>query len=161
MFNHSYKRFVLLFLAIVLIAAGGYFIWSRFFKYDPVKAYETAEKKYVEAMKADTYGGKTPQETLDLFVKALRAGDVELASKYFLIDENASREEYLAALKTAKDANRLEKIADIIAKAVILKDRTGLDGSDAYFGTYQNGKLIADFTLRLNKYTGVWKIESL
>ncbi len=79
----SYWKFVAAFVAIVGVVAGGYFIWANFFKYDIEKVYKEQEAKYVAAMTADTYGGKTPQETLDLFVDALRKGDVELASKYF------------------------------------------------------------------------------
>src|SRR3989338_6079724 len=97
--NWTYKHFVALFLGIILVTVGGYLVWSKFLKYDILKVYQNAEKNYVEAMQADTYGGKTPKETLDLFVAALRADDVELASKYFLLDKNASREkwvEYLA-----------------------------------------------------------------
>ena len=35
---------------------------------------------------ADTYGGKTPQETLDMFISAVEKGDYELASKYFVVE---------------------------------------------------------------------------
>ena len=38
------------------------------------------EKPYRE----DTYGGKTPEETYDMFLDALRKGDTTLASKYFV-----------------------------------------------------------------------------
>ena len=36
----------------------------------------------LELQKNDNYGGKTPEETLDLYITALKAGDIELASKY-------------------------------------------------------------------------------
>ena len=42
---------------------------------------EIADKK--AKIVADTYGGKTPQETLDMFISAVEKGDYELASKYF------------------------------------------------------------------------------
>ena len=40
------------------------------------------EKPYRE----DKYGGKTPEETYDLFLDALRKGDTTLASRYFEIE---------------------------------------------------------------------------
>lgn len=43
-----------------------------------------AEKRMYEALeKVDTYGGKTPEETVDLFLVALKVGDIETASKYY------------------------------------------------------------------------------
>ncbi|OGM98989.1 MAG: hypothetical protein A2915_03440 [Candidatus Yanofskybacteria bacterium RIFCSPLOWO2_01_FULL_41_34] len=39
------------------------------------------EKPYRE----DKYGGKTPEETYDMFLDALRKGDTTLASKYFVV----------------------------------------------------------------------------
>src|SRR3989344_6103524 len=98
----SYWKFVAAFIMIIMITAGGYFIWSTYFKYDINEVYKKQEAKYIAAMTADTYGGKTPQETLDLFVAALRAGDVELASKYFLLDENLRREKWVAMLADIK-----------------------------------------------------------
>lgn len=50
------------------------------------------EQKY----KADTYGGKTPQETYALFLEALEKKDIELASKYFVLDK---QEEYKSLLE--------------------------------------------------------------
>ncbi|MDP3696639.1 MAG: hypothetical protein Q8R55_01250 [Candidatus Taylorbacteria bacterium] len=35
----------------------------------------------------DKYGGKTPEETFDMFIDALKKEDVELASKYFVIQK--------------------------------------------------------------------------
>ncbi len=41
----------------------------------------------VARQKADTYGGDTPEETLRLFVEALEKKDYELASKYYVVEE--------------------------------------------------------------------------
>ena len=43
------------------------------------------EKPYRE----DKYGGKTPEETYDMFLDALRKGDTTLASKYFEIEKQS------------------------------------------------------------------------
>lgn len=46
---------------------------------------ERRAAEILEIQKADNYGGKTPEETLDLYIQALKAGDIELASKYYEI----------------------------------------------------------------------------
>ncbi len=52
---------------------------------------EKKEKAYSE----DSYGGKTPEETYQLFLSALKKKDIELASKYFVLDK---QERYKKAL---------------------------------------------------------------
>ncbi len=44
---------------------------------------QAALDEFEEAMRNDTYGGTTPEETLQLFIAALEAEDLDLASKYF------------------------------------------------------------------------------
>lgn len=57
---------------------------------------------------ADTFGGRTPQETLDMFISAVEKGDYELASKYFVIEKQA---EWKEDLSTA--TNVVELLTDI------------------------------------------------
>ena len=45
--------------------------------------------------KEDKYGGKTPEETFDLFITALKKEDIDLASKYFVIPKQESWKETL------------------------------------------------------------------
>jgi hypothetical protein len=56
-----------------------------------------AEAKHQALLKKDFDGGKTPEETLDLYLAALKAGDTVKASKYYQVDSQA------AALKDLKD----------------------------------------------------------
>ena len=60
---------------------------------------EIADKKAKIA--ADTYGGKTPQETLDMFISAVEKGDYELASKYFVVERQIEWKDNLVSI--AKD----------------------------------------------------------
>src|SRR3989344_4677747 len=128
--NPKLFRFFGIFLAILLLVGGGYFVWDRYlseagkarrFAEEQMETYQKVEKAYVEAMTADTYGGKTPQETLDMFVDALKKGDVELASKYFLLDENLSREKWANLLVVNKDKNLLQVMADDLLTAEFYK----------------------------------------
>ena len=59
---------------------------------------EIADKKAKIA--ADTYGGKTPQETLDMFISAVEKGDYELASKYFVLERQIEWKDNLMEVNT-------------------------------------------------------------
>lgn len=156
----SYFKFVGAFAGIIAVAVGAYFIWNTFFKYDINEVYKKAEADYVAAMTADTYGGKTPQETLDLFVAALRSGDVELASKYFLLDENASREKWVASIQGVKDRGLLSRMADDIA--VKANPVSGDDENDFGFELLNKDGVVAILIdMQFNRYSKVWKIENL
>lgn len=70
-------------------------------KYDQYKMSKIPENfaKFEEEQRqlamADTYGGKTPEETLDMFIKAVQAGDYDLASKHFVIPRQGEWKERL------------------------------------------------------------------
>ena len=165
------KKFVIAFLAIIAVVAGGYFIWDRYFsavgkarrflteQYDN---YKQAESKYIAAATADTYGSTTPQGTLDMFVAALRTGDVELASKYFLLDENASRDKWVARLTKIKNDGYLDDMANDIkklAKPDDLEER--IDENDYKFVIRSaNGDVGAIIDMQFNTYAKIWKVES-
>ncbi len=93
----KYWKFILRFFAVIIGVLILYIIgfWA-------VRAYEqwrgekeiqelaealkrVQEEDYQKAL-ADTYGGKTPQETLQMYIDAVEKGDYELASKYFIED---------------------------------------------------------------------------
>jgi hypothetical protein len=131
-----------------------------------IEKYRAAEREYVAAMTADTYGGKTPEETLQLFIDALKAGDIELASKYFALETNTQDPDYLTrnkivkALQEEKQKGRLQYIADILSRAI--PDPTGsLYESDYGFVVYEKEKIIAEINMEFNKESSVWKIQSL
>ena len=90
--KRKYWKFVIGFLIIIVVVAGGFFVWEKYFSSqakinrETQKNYEKYlewERNYEKAMKEDTYGGKTPEETLRMFIEALKKEDIELASKYF------------------------------------------------------------------------------
>ena len=65
------------------------------------------EKDAFDKKAADKIGGKTPQETLDLFIKAVESGDYELASKYFVVEK---QKEWKENLNTAKNIDEFLQI---------------------------------------------------
>lgn len=174
------KKYFIGFLAIIVLVGGGYFAWSRYFspgaKYrrqteKQVEAYQKWEDNYKQAMTEDTYGGKTPQETLQMFIAALEKGDIDLASKYFMLDTNEqpyNKENYLTrkkweeGLRTAEKEGRIQNILNELSQAVPTKDQSSVIPDTYWFSVYdKNGDVAYDIELQFNKYSGVWKIESL
>lgn len=129
------------------------------------------EKPY----RQDTYGGKTPEETYDMFLDALRKGDTTLASKYFVVDE---QERWLKTLEEYKKQNLLANFVgelentkkfwvkkdhgnavDFQYKVLVEKNTAAdFDGQKINIpaGNYTN-----ETELELNIYTKVWKITIL
>lgn len=77
-----------------------------------------AESAALEAQyRADNYGGTTPEETLRLFIEALERKDYVLASKYFVVENQAAELE----------ENKIGEAG----------------GSNAYFiNAYRNGRIV-------------------
>lgn len=121
---------------------------------------EQTEKYYAELQekyKNDTYGGSTPAETLKLFITALKAGNTELASKYFIVEK---QEEASKQLFTGKQNNTLGLLISDI-------ERSLKNGKELYPGTYifetfdKNNVAEFSFNLTLNSQTNKWKLENL
>jgi hypothetical protein len=107
---------------------------------------------------ADTYGGKTPEETWDLYIVALKAGDIDLASKYFRVDKQA---EELASSIKAKEKGNLQKFIaaiDIKKTGEYSDDKKNFTFSTVPFGSDNRGYT---YEFKLNEKTGVWKILEL
>lgn len=115
--------------------------------------YAILEAKY----RADYDGGDTPQETWDMFVAALEAGDTDQAVKYYIPEK---QEEERIAWAKAKELGNIP---------IFLSDFEKIEGGDMY----PSGKRFEFYTgdidggpgfvymLVKNEYTGVWKIEDL
>lgn len=169
--KRKYWKFVMGFLGIILLTGGGFFIWDKYFSPQAKLERQTQEnyQKYLDwqnnyenAMKNDTYGGKTPEETLSMFIDALKKGDVELASKYFALREDGSSDpKWEEALIKTKSENKLSEIINILLQA--RSDPQAAISKDYYvFSTHdKNGTVIADIDLHFNNYSNIWKIESL
>jgi len=169
--GRKYWKFVLGFLIIIVVVAGGFFVWDKYFSQQAKLNRQNAEnylkyfdwqRNYEKAMKEDTYGGKTPEETLQMFIEALRKEDVELASKYFVLRSDGSSDpKWKEGLIKTKEIGKLQEVINVLSKA---KPDLGARISEEYyvFSTRdENGTVTADIDLRINKYSGVWKIESL
>ncbi len=114
------------------------------------------------AMKFDTYGGQTPQETLDLFIDALKKGDVKLASKYFVLREDGSRDpEILDILKIKKSNGSLPEIINIAQNLKPVEDYKESENAYSHIFITPDDQGMAQSWMIIvkNKYSQLWKIE--
>lgn len=168
----KFWKFSVLFLAIIFIGGGGFFVWGNYLNFDAKRARQIEkqsqallqwEKDLKEVQKNDVYGGKTPKETLQMFISALKEGDIELASKYFILNTNENSEYYLTrreweeGLRKIKEDGKLEEIISKLEKVnLTFKDENG-----ALFKLYNNKEIDVLVDMKFNQYSQVWKIESL
>ena len=162
---------------VLILSISARFTWENYFSPQAKqnKLFEQNLQKYTSgmeafeaAMKADTYGGKTPEETLAMFVDALKKGDIDLASKYFMLDTNTQSPDYLTRRKWESGLNDLENNNGI--SNIVLAIESKATSTSRNLGTptlfefvvYNDKEVINNsIDLRLNKYSGVWKIESM
>ncbi|KKS98780.1 MAG: hypothetical protein UV75_C0015G0007 [Candidatus Giovannonibacteria bacterium GW2011_GWA1_43_15] len=114
------------------------------------KQYEDLKKLY----EADTYGGKTPEETLALFIDALKKGDTDLAAKYVFIDD---QENVRADLLQAKTTGNLNKV---IERFLSLR-KSKLNEDEAWFVITDENRVIKYEILLGKNQKGLWKILEL
>jgi len=165
-------KFSIIAVSAVILLFALAVVWEAFFSPRARSDFETREnyeqavkgmKEFEDRMTADTYGGKTPQETLDMFIDALEKDDVDLAVKYVYWDGGRksidTREAMREGIINAKNNN---EISDLIR---MLKNATPAGSSmKGYYGFEvrdDKGNLISDIGFVQNRFSGVWKIESM
>ena len=112
-------------------------------------------------LKADTYGGQTPSETLQMLAKALEDEDLELASRYFILSDDGDRDEWLRLLEEVQEKGGLDNlIAKLEQAQPSLKDISH-KGDFKFSITNEEGVIETVINLEKNSFSGVWKIESL
>lgn len=155
-FNKTFVKFAAGFGVIIFVAIG-FVAYGGAGKYLQERAAKKAIAEYEAKLTADTYGGKTPEETLALFIDALKKGDIDLASKYYVLEK---QEEELSGLRIGQKNGHIQKFIEILEKEKIGHDDKLL-GFYEFITVDQNN--VAEFSFRLvfNKYSNIWKIESL
>lgn len=140
-----------------LVIVGGA-VWYGVLLYQernsPEYALMREYEKLSEAYKNDTYGGDTPEETLRLFIDALKAGDTDLAAKYFVVEEREQIATYFGELKNKDGLSMAIADAD--------KLRLSKKEEDRAFFTTVNEKNVVEVMIILGKISnGKWKILEL
>lgn len=104
----------------------------------------------LQSAMADTYGGSTPQETLQMYINAVEKGDYELASKYFIESKRASE---LAMLQNSTEENT----DNIILMLKEAQKSSGSWSENKKEFTF-NDPILVDFVLYPNN---VWKLVEI
>mgnify|MGYP001571083277 CR=1 FL=1 len=160
------KNLIWVVIILIILVVGAYFLFFQ--KNDEFVVRDkdsfTSQQdvldyfeQYKQAQNKDTYGGKTPEETLSLFVDALKKGDVKLASKYFVLDKQKEMEKELSV---GKQNDVLKLLIGDLEKE---NKKTCYDYRKACEFTTFDDNNVAEFSfvLSLNELTNIWKIESL
>jgi len=170
------KKVALIAIIVSFIVLGGLFLYLGGYQvlkegykrwheskqaYEAMQKFEQAMKEYNKTLEEDTYGGKTPQETLVMFISALEKGDIDLAAKYFALDENLSRKQWEDGLKKAKEEGRIEEIVSLLKKAQKSSSQPGYETAYEFMILGEDKMAIGTILMRLNQHSGVWKIESM
>jgi len=172
----SWYRFTIALFVIFIIAMIGIAVFEKYFS---PEAKQNEQERLMEqqtlqrvqeletALRNDTVGGKTPEETLALFLSALKNNDIELAGQYFALNTNEqspyylTRQEWIDGLRQKQKENKITEVVSLIEKMVPSKRDTGSQYSVDY--VLLNEDRMAEYSMRFqfNKYSNVWKIESM
>lgn len=160
------KKFVGIFFAGVVLILGFWWVGSACYQAWNGYQWQKQTDAFMEAgrkpYKDDTYGGKTPEETWTMFLDALKKGDVELASKYFVVEKQG---EWLNTLSKTKNNGGLPKVLSNLPSQLSLDpNQSQSDKKYFYYNVSDsNGKFLGknSVVLSLNTYTKIWKISVL
>lgn len=156
------KKNLIVVLALLLVIVGLVFVliwpvrdnWRQQYLYHKILGEFSALEN---AYKNDTYGGRTPEETLEIFIVALQKGDVDLASKYFVLEK---RQKIKSDMMIAKEKGNINLLLNDLKKE--MKKSCSDFSEECQFVTFDNNN-VAEFSysLRKNEYNNKWLIESL
>jgi len=171
-FKGSFLKFASIMVLMVITGLTGSYVWQKYFSpetkenqrlEEQYKKYQEFETGYKKAMAEDIYGGKTPQETLDLFVAALEQGNLELASKYFMLNSVGQRDgKWLIRIESWRSGGYLATaINDIKTRAIPYLNNRINEEDFKFVLRGDNGRVGAIINMQLNTYSNIWKIESI
>lgn len=177
-----YWKFVLVFLAIIIAAVFIYPFLDNAFNYfwanRMISDYQKWEKEYLDSIKNDTFGGKTPQETYEKFLAVLKDGNILDAARFYYRDEDrisayakfdklqkqGKFEEWVAELPKWADLREKGSVNDSRRyefDSVQKEDYTFFDVSSNEYMTIPAGTYTGDIVFYLNKSANIWKIFEL
>ena len=142
-------------IALVLVAFAGLGMFKQWQMRKGVENFAETLKRleqedYRRAM-ADTYGGKTPQETLQMYIAAVEKGDYELASKYFIGEK---QEKWRKELIEIKNVDKIDAFLNPIKVALHKEGEYSMDKKS--FSIHE--PIAIDFRLYPN---GIWKLMEI
>ena len=187
--NQKLKRFTIKFAKIVI---GGYVVLTllgllvpKYQQYKINKAQERLDKlqeEYINKQKQDIYGGKTPEETIDMLIEALKQNNPDLASRYYVLrNQQKAKKEFEDELNKNGNLNasaeyfkevkeKGEKVCKDIYNPTVggctfsyvyttKEDKiTVINGSNNKLFIPKGSKRKKFIDIELNPYTNIWKI---
>ena len=157
LFNKHFWKFLVGFLAIMVVGFFA-FVWANVYHNGQTNGDKSGEKYFKDLKKAyenDIYGGKTPEETLQLFIDALKKGDIDLAAKYFVIEK---QEEWRESLEKVKEREQLDSMINDLNNAERGKDLS--PETSRFVVANSNNEVITVFNIS-RVPNGTWKILDL
>lgn len=108
-------KYAVIFISVAVVLCflifAGYKIWNYFQIWQNNKKLQDFNTAVEKLLKNDTFGGKTPEETYNLFIAALKTENVDLAIKYIVLDaERQTR--YWKEFSEQKQKGQLKKYAE-------------------------------------------------
>lgn len=157
-------------------------LWFYLGKWNLERSWEQYQKNALNILRLDKYGGKTPRETYEAWVAALRKGDFELASKYV---NPSSQESFLRGIEKRKkdgslaqwldqwpDWSKFHQVFDgtlarhdntdeeqAFATTATASATTTVRVSDTLTLNFPPGPYRLDAEFWFNKEAGIWKIR--
>lgn len=132
------------------IRSGGYFFSAE---YRATREAERFLKEWEEKYEQDSYGGATPEETLFLFIAALKNDDTDLAAKYFIVD---AQEQWHNDLLEIKERGLLEAMVRDLENRQVEQ----VEDTTARYFLIGNDGLSSPLVL-IKSPDGIWKIRTL
>ena len=173
---------ILLFLFLVGVFGPSVINYFENKKNERISAQIDAEiEARKNVMRNDFAGGKTPEETVDMLLEALKKGDLETAASYYIPDlKEKALAEYKDELKTNGNLNNsINYISDTRFKGTkgcdeqgkgctfrykyIYEKETklGIKGSNDTIIIPKGGSLQEITDMSQNPFTKVWKVDQL
>lgn len=147
----AWKGVLIVVVGLAAIEGVQYLRYRNSTEYQVKKEIENLKQEYAE----DPYGGDTPEETLQLFVDALKAGDTELAAKYFVLEE---QEKWRADLSKIKEKNLLDEMVEDLETAKRGKD---IASDNVVFSAVNKNNEIVAMVNIVRRFGSKWKIQDM
>lgn len=148
------KKIILLILCLV-IALGAIFIffsrdywWQKYLTNRYLREFNSLE----EAYRLDANGGGTPEETLELLIKALEAKDAKLASSYFVPEK---RKQMVGEFKEGLKSGGVDTFIKLA------KEKGSWVKSSDVFYFYEIYTIDGNFSFEFIKNNNKWLIKDL
>lgn len=108
------KQIIITSVLIIILVFGAWAGWYYWWRLEPVREAYKIHETELALQQSDIIGGNTPEQTWQMFLTALRAEDLDLASKYFVLKK---QEEWREDLEKVKEKGMLNNMIDELSSA--------------------------------------------